>query len=282
MKKIIISFISLMLPMLAGAQAQINTKKVKIGDFTEKITKVVLNGNSFYDLSLKDEIASRWRISPYEFCTLEEFETLKGNESYYFLLTAEGQFRKETAPGLRFLSLVKGGKGSEKGIDGMLEVVSIPFASAEYPSGRELVFLPALLDIMQSFVLEAMENDIDAYGGLANQTTNITKSGDMKIVFCEDDLCDSVTDEFIHANFDDNMLVADEDEADQQMIDNAAETLVSYVVAPSEPVNGSYCYKMLIDASTHKLFYYKRHRISKKAGAGFQTNDLERITAPRK
>lgn len=271
-----------MLPMLAGAQAQINTKKVKIGDFTEKITKVVLNGNSFYDLSLKDEIASRWRISPYEFCTLEEFETLKGNESYYFLLTAEGQFRKETAPGLRFLSLVKGGKGSEKGIDGMLEVVSIPFASAEYPSGRELVFLPALLDIMQSFVLEAMENDIDAYGGLANQTSNITKSGDMKIVFCEDDLCDSVTDEFIHANFDDNMLVADEDEADQQMIDNAAETLVSYVVAPSEPVNGSYCYKMLIDASTHKLFYYKRHRISKKAGAGFQTNDLERITAPRK
>lgn len=282
MKKIIISLISLMLPLLAGAQAQINTKKVKIGDFTEKITKVVLNGNSFYDLSLKDEIASRWRISPYEFCTLEEFETLKGDDSYYFLVTADGQFRKETAPGIRFLSLVKGGKGSEKGIDGMLEVVSIPFASAEYPSGREFVFLPALLDIMQSFVLEAMENDIDAYGGLANQTANIAKSGEMNIVFCEDDICDSVTGEFIHANFDDNMLIADEDEADKHMIDNARETLVSYVVAPSEPVHGSYCYKMLIDASTHKLYYFKRHRISKKAGSGFQPNDLERITAPRK
>lgn len=282
MKKIIISLISLMLPLLAGAQAQINTKKVKIGDFTEKITKVVLNGNTFYDLSLKDEVASRWRISPYEFCTLEEFETLKGNNSYYFLVTAQGQFRKETAPGLQFLSLVKGGKGSEKGIDDMLEVVSIPFASAEYPSGRELVFLPSLLDIIQSFVLEAMENDIDAYGGLANQTANISKSGDMKIVFSEDDICDSVTDEYIYAKFDENMIVTDEDEADRHMTDNAGETLVSYVVAPSEPVNGSYCYKMLIEASTHKLYYYKRHRISKKAGSGFQVNDLERITAPRK
>ena len=66
-----------MLPVLAGAQAQINTKKVQIGDFTQKVTKIVLNGNPFYDASLKEEIAARWRISPYEFCTLDEFETVK-------------------------------------------------------------------------------------------------------------------------------------------------------------------------------------------------------------
>ena len=56
-------------PLMAGAQAQINTKKVKISDFTEKITKVVLTGNDFYDSILKDEVKTHWRVSPYEFCT---------------------------------------------------------------------------------------------------------------------------------------------------------------------------------------------------------------------
>ena len=150
MRKILISIISLILPLVASAQAQINTKKVKISDFTQKVTKVVLNGNQFFDITFQEEITARWRISPYEFCTLEEFEKLKTNDNYYFLMTTYGQFRKETAPGLQFLTLVKGGKEAENSIGDMLEIVSLPFASAEYPSGRELVFLPAFLDIIQN------------------------------------------------------------------------------------------------------------------------------------
>ena len=281
MKKIIILLASVMMPLLAGAQAQINTKKTKLGDFTEKVTKVVLNGNSFYDLALTDEITARWRISPYEFCTLEEFESLKGNDDYYFLLITQGQFRKETAPGLQFLSLVKGGSGAEKGIDNMLEVLSLPFASAEYPSGREMVFLPALVDIMQTHTLEAMEKDFKAYGGLGHNVQDLSKSGKMKIVFCEDDLSGLVTEAVTKRKFDENIIVTDEDGADRHMLDNASGTLVSYVVAPSEPVPGSYCYKMLIDSQTHKLYYFKRHRISKKNGAGFLPEDIERITVHR-
>ncbi len=281
MKKIIILFAAIMLPLLAGAQAQINTKKVKVGDFTEKVTKVVLNGNGFYDTVLQEEVTSRWRISPYEFCTLEEFETLKGNDQYYFLMMTRGQFRKETAPGLQFLTLVKGGEGSEKGIDGMLEVVSAPFASAEYPSGRELIFLPALLDIIQDHTLASMERDITAYGGLGNYSSNISKSGDMMIVFSENDLYHTVNEHIISKTFDGDMVLTDEEGADRYMLDNAAGTLVSYVVVPTEPVLGSYCYKMLIDAQTHKLYYFKRHKITKKAGAGFLPSDMDKITAPR-
>ena len=121
-----------LLPIFASAQAQINTKKVKIGDFTQKTTKVVLTGNIFYDSSLQDEIVARWKASPYEFCSLEEFESLKGSEDYYFLLSTKGQFRKETEPGLQFLTLVKGGKKAEEGISNMLEIVSIPVTFRKY------------------------------------------------------------------------------------------------------------------------------------------------------
>ena len=279
MKKLIILITALIMPLMAGAQAQITTKKVKIEDFTQKVTKVVLNGNPFYDTSFKDEVAARWRISPYEFCTLEEFEGLKGNDSYYFLILTQGQFRKETAPGLQFISLVKGGQGADKGIGDMLEVVSLPFASAEYPSGRELIFLPAFLDIIQSHTLEAMENDFNAYGGLSNTAQKLGKAGNMDIVISEDDLNGLVSKEMTDSE---GMTVTDEDDADSYMLDEVSGTLVSYVVVPSEPVKGSFCYKMLIDAQTHELYYYRKHKISPKAGAGFLPEDIERINKARK
>lgn len=279
MKKLIILITALIMPLMAGAQAQITTKKVKIEDFTQKVTKVVLNGNPFYDTSFKDEVAARWRISPYEFCTLEEFEGLKGNDSYYFLILTQGQFRKETAPGLQFISLVKGGQGADKGIGDMLEVVSLPFASAEYPSGRELIFLPAFLDIIQNHTLEAMENDFNAYGGLSNTAQKLGKAGNIDIVISEDDLNSLVSEEMTDSE---GITVTDEDDADSYMLDEVSGTLVSYVVAPSEPVKGSFCYKMLIDAQTHELYYYRKHKISPKAGAGFLPEDIERINKARK
>ena len=280
-KRIVVILSAMLISLAAAGQAQINTKKVKISDFTQKVTKVVLGGNPFFDEILKDEITTGWRISPYEFCTLEEFETLKGDDQYYFLMTTEGQFRKETAPGLQFLTLIKGGKGAEKGIDNMLEVVSLPFASAEYPSGREFIFLPAFIDIIQDHTLTSMEKDLNAYGGLSNYTANIAKTGKMTVVFSEDDLSANITDTFMERKKDDQLIVTDEDSADEYMDSYAPETLVSYVAAPSEPVPGSYCYKMLIDAQNHKLYFFRKHKITKKTGVGFLPEDIERITATR-
>ena len=114
MRKYTIIAIALLLPLLAAAQAQIDTKKVKISDFTQKVTKIVLTGNQFYDICLQDEVSTKWHVSPYEFCSMAEFEKMKSDDNYYFLLTTKGQFKKETEPGLTFLTLVKGGNNSEK------------------------------------------------------------------------------------------------------------------------------------------------------------------------
>lgn len=275
MKRLLIILTGILIPMLASAQAQIETKKVKISDFTQKITKVVLHGNDFYDAILKEEIALRWRISPYEFCTLEEFEELKTNSQYYFLITTLGQFKKETAPGIQFLSLVKGGKGAKKGVGDMLEVASLPYASVEYPSGRELVFLPALLDIIQNHTVKSMDSDFDGYVGMSRNTKNMQQAQQMKIVFFEDEINKEV-DRVMRAS-DERFVMADEDEADQYLIDNAPNTLVSYMVAPTEPVNGSYCYKLLINAETHELYFYRRHKITEKYGVGFLIEDFDYI-----
>ena len=268
---------ALFLPIFASGQAQINTKKIKIADFTQKVTKVVLSGNAFIDSSLQDEITLRWRVSPYEFCTLDEFNSLKGKEEYYFLIWTTGQFKKELEPSLQFLTLIKGGKGSEKGIDGMLEVVSLPIASAKNPSGRELIFLPAFLDIIQNYTLDSMEKDIKGYGGLGFYTSNINKIGDEVIVFSENDINSTVSQIDKDVFFGEDLLLLSEDDADAMMQDSLENTIVSYTVAPADSQTGTYCYKMLIDTQSHKLYYYKRHRISRASGSGFTTDDLKRI-----
>ena len=282
MKRIIVATAALLLSLVTWGQAQIDTKKVKISDFTQKITKVVLTGNMFYDCSLKSEIAAKWHVSPFEFCSMQEYEALKGDDNYYFLLTVQGQFRKESEPGLTFLSLVKGGKNAAEGIDEMLEIVSFPLASAEDPSGREYVFLPAVLDIIQNYALDSMENDINAYTGLPNYTMNITKSGDMTIVFSEKDLSGDVTPQVRNQCFDEKVLVLEEEEADEYMSPDKSSTLVSYVVAPTSGKAGSYCYKMLIEPQTNTLYYFRKHKITKKAGPGFLAEDIRRIAVPRK
>lgn len=281
MKRFIILIAAVLIPFITGAQAQINTKKVKIEDFTQKITKVVLTGNIFYDSSMEDEIAARWRVSPYEFCSVQEFEQLKGNSEYYFLLTTKGQFKKETEPGLQFLTLVKGGEKAEGGIDDMLEIVSLPIASVEDPSGRETVFLPAFLDIIQNYAADSMEKDINAYTGLSNYSLNLVETKGIPVIFAQEDLSTEITDMVKQQTFDEMMSVTDEEGADRMMTDDKERAAVSYVAVPTEATPGSYCYKMLIDNQTHKLYYFKKHRITKKTGAGFLAEDLRRILSFR-
>ena len=271
------------MPLIMSAQAQIVTKDAKIEDFQEKTTKIVLTGNEFFDSALSEEIRTRWNISPYEFCSLEDFNSLKGSSDYYFLMCVKSRFKKEPEPGIQMLTLIKGGEKADKGLGKMLELVSIPLCSAKYPSGREMIFLPALIDIMQEQVIHVLSSSISAYSSLSEASGNMFDARDMSIVFSEDDLSDEVSEEMLSQYFHDGVFLSDESGADDIMLGNMENTLVSYTVAPFEPTAGSsFCYKMLIDAGTHELYYFKKHRITKKAGAGFLPEDLMRITAGRR
>ena len=281
MRKFLILLISALMPILASAQAQINTKKVKISDFQQKVTKVVLPGNTFYDSAFQEDIASSWRVSPYEFCSLEEFETLKSSDKYYFLLLIQGQFKKEKEPGLQFITLVKGGPDAAEGIGKMLEVATVPFAAADSPSGREITYLPTLLDIIQNYALASMEKDLSSLGGLSHFAINASKAADKKIVFAEEDLSHEISEDVAAKEFDSLISVVDADTVEGIVMENIPETIVSYVIVPEDAVPGSFCYKLLIDTYNHELYYFRKHKISKKTGSGFLLEDIKRITGPR-
>lgn len=267
-------------PTIAGAQARINTKKVRIADLSTKTTKVVLGGNDMTDSALKAEVSARWRISPYEFCTADEYKSIKESTDYYFLLIASSNDKKYE--GILTLTLMKGGKyGDADPLKRPVDVVSLPLCSSQFPSGREIAFLPAFLDIIQDYASKAAMSDKAGYSGLGIYTKRISGTSHKTILFCEEDAAPVMDPVFRRKHFDESMRVVDEKTADSALAEGAYNTLVSFTVAPFDPRSGSVCYKMLVDAGSHELCYFKRHRISVKKWAGFLPKDIKVISAAR-
>ena len=277
-KLLLMAVLALFAAITAAAQATITTKKYKISDFTAKTLKVVLPGSDWMDALLREEVQHSWTLSPFEFCTVAEFEALHASDQYYFLMIVSGQFRKEKTPGIDFLTILKGG---DEDIDRLLEVVSLPFGPDEGLSGRESTFLGPLLTIAQRRVELAMESDLKGYLGIPSTIVLGRESKHKRILFAEPDIAINVTEIEKMKYFDENMKIVDEDEADEAMAGREAMTLVSYVVAPEHPGNGTYCYKMLFDALSGELVYFRRHKISSRRPAGFLPEDLKRIVAVR-
>ncbi len=217
----------------SSAQGRLYTRKARLEDFPTRTTKVVIGGSSFLGFTFREEITTRWRISPYEFCSPEEYEALKSDNAYYFLEIASDK-------GVAFLILSKGGReDDEDNLRKPFEVVRIPIASVGDPSGKELMFMGAFIDIMQAFVEDAMVSDQAAYSGLKWYNSRKFKGK--------------------------SIYVNDADAVDSLYLAGGKDALLGVTVAPTVISSGSRCYKMLISADSHELYYYsgRKYRGSK-------------------
>lgn len=234
----------LLFSVLPAFSQKIYTRKMRLADFPTKTTKVVLEGNSFLELALREEISVHWRISPYEFCDPAEYAGLRTSSSYYFLTLAQEE-------GLAYLILSKGGKeGETDQLKQAFEVVRMPIASVDDPSGRELVFMGAFLGIIQNFVEQAMVSDKTAYGGLSERNGLKLK---------------------------DKTVYLDPDQADKAYLEGTPDALLGVTIAPVQISFSTVCYKMLISADTHELFYFEKSKYKGPSDGRFTDAEAKRF-----
>lgn len=270
MKRILTLLAFLTISVSIYAQAQITTKKEKLSDFPVKTMKVVLSGNHFIDPLLRDAVNNTWSISPFEFCTMKEFNELKTSEDYYFMMPVKVKYKSETVPGTMMLTVAKGKAGAEN-INDLLEVVSIPICAADIPSGREAAMLPGIVDIIQGYITKSLQTMFKGIGSYTRKLGNLAKTD---VVIAEGDIAPSVDSSFIAKLEKKGIDITEDERADSLFLSGNAKALVSYMIAPGDPQKGSYCWKMLIDARTHELYYYRRHKITSPDNAGFLKSDL--------
>ena len=277
MKRLITLTFLLCVSVAVFAQGRVTTRKRLFADFSDKITKVVMSGNEVLDGALRQEVVDLWTASPFEFCPMAEYESLKKSDKYYFLLMTAGQAKGEDAPMVRFLTLEKGGADKGDNVALRTEVISLPLCPVEGGEGRELIFLPALVKGIQDFTLEAMDSEKVAYTGMTWFNGNFDRKGNTKRIYlAREDVSGSVPQKDLDKYLDEDILLCDEDEADKAYTDKTYNALVSYTVSA-----GTWSYKMLIDAGTDTVYYIRKHKVNAKNAAGFLAEDLKRISKKR-
>lgn len=268
MRKILtVLTLCLIAALSAMAQGRVETRSYILSDFQDKVTKVVLPEDAFLQSALRQEVTNIWTASAFEFCTQKEYEALKGSKDYYFLTVQAFKFKGEKEPGILFLSLLKGEDH---------QVIALPLAPADDSSGRELVYVGALVKAVQDYTLAAMESEKTAYIPEKWFNANYSKWGRMMTIYmAREDVSLSVKEADIEKFLDADFHITDADTADGVFVDAPVNTLVSYCVAPVDPSSASYSYQMLFKADTLELYYISRHRIRPRSLAGFLTQDLK-------
>ena len=249
------------------------------GDLPARMTKVVIAGdNSMTDLIFKNAVEESWNISPFEFCDYEEFDRIKTDTNYYFLMRLDKMHRSENDPVMEFVCYLKGNEKAADNISAMPELISLPLFPENDNSDRIYSYLPAYMNIIQNYLQKIVDGRIYPSRNGTVQTGVFEKSRDTKVLFRKGDLVYIPAMQEFERMFRGRAEEVEQDVIDQALKDGTPRTMVSLVVAPSEIYGKAYCYKMIISADTYELLYWKRHRISEKKGPGFLKSDLKRIS----
>ena len=150
--------IALLIPAGVSAQKKIYTRSYRLQDLNTCTTRIVLDGPDALVASMRDDVTSIWSISPYEFCSPEEYEQQKKNPSLYFL-------HPVTDKGIVYLEYCKG--GDEKSTDPLntpMSIISFPVCGEHDESS--LSYLPAFLSIIQDYAEAATNSEAAAYLGI--------------------------------------------------------------------------------------------------------------------
>ena len=151
----ILLILSLFAPFYASGQAKINTKRVKIADLATRTTKVVTGSGGILDSALRDEVSARWRISPFEFCTVEEYNSLKENSDYYFLLVARSDEKKYSGMPPKLFAVIQGGGSFElrrRCAEELLEIGFDGFGFGGWPLDADGNLLYDILEYTRSLI----------------------------------------------------------------------------------------------------------------------------------
>lgn len=248
--------------------------------FASKITKVVIPSTSLADLMLRDAVNRGWRISPFEFCTLEEFNRIKADTNYFFLMRVDGMYRRDLEPKVEYLTLFKGGPEVKRGLFSSHNIITLPLQQSDDLTGVTLNLLPIYVDIIQNHIYKVQRDLSLAFKGNSFYAERVKEAKGKNILFSKESINYDIRDYDIASMFKGEAKLTTASDIEGAVVNNRENTVVAVVILPKGDPAGSFCYKLMIDTGTHELLFFRRHRISSRMPAGFTREDLRKISAP--
>ncbi|MBS3806299.1 MAG: hypothetical protein KGY60_02240 [Bacteroidales bacterium] len=280
MKKPLLLWIIMLLSVSAFSQEYIPTQE-DLNRFYNTKTYIVLDPNpiSAYNFQMKDAVKNNWEMTDYEFITYDEFEGLRKNPDYSFLMEDIVVFeRDKTKARYRFLSLMLGEKRSR--LEEMPTLVSVPLSYREVDQEYWAYKLGVILRFFQKHILTMKENpDILDDNVLEYYNKNMSDIKDKTLFLIKDELAPEVdTRSEIKEYYPYEFKLVDREEVAQAIQDAREDVVFLHKVGPQGSRHRARCYKILMGAQNARFYYFDYHIVKKdRRPDGFLKRDFRKL-----
>lgn len=280
MKKILFAGMMLVSTLMLSGQAPFPDKE-EIQQFSASKTCVVLEDDPFsvFNQYIKEAVQAFWKITPYEFIEVKDFNVRRRDPQYSFIVLTQTNFEKDKANGLfNFLNLLQGQKVGS--IGEMPEICAIPLSFAGEEDLDYGYKLGAILSFMQKHA-EMIQADPSLTGRKYLKYYNkfIPDVAGKTILVKQEDLSPQISAiEDIKAIYNNKIEIVSEEEIVKAIETKAPATVILHKVGPvGEDTGSGYCFKMLIGTDDANMYYYNQHVINKTNPNGLLAADLKRL-----
>lgn len=269
----------LFLSYFINAQEHIPTKANYDAFFDTKTLVVMdINPMSDFNFKIKEVMKNSWTLTEYEFITEQEFEEMKGDPAYSFLVTTVVTFDKDkTKARYVFLSLLLG--EDELDVRDLPDLCSIPLSYLRVEDDSYAYKLDAFVRFIQNHVQLMTKNpDLIKANVFKYYNKNIKSLKDKTLLLVADDIEPVVnTQSKIQKVYPHDVKIVSSDEVMEAIERKDPDVVFLHKVGPEGTRYKARCYKILIGAVDAQLYYFDYHMVSKKHRDYLLEKDLKKM-----
>ena len=252
----------------------------EIKQFNASKTCVVLEDDPFssYNIYIKEVVEKSWKITPFEFITVKQFNVRRLDPAYSFIVITQTNFDKDKSHGLyNFINLLQG-----KNVNKLAEMPEICAVPLSFAGVNDMVYsykLGAIISFMQKHAKKISEDpSLTLRKYLKYYNKNIPGIKNKTILVEQDDLSPGIsTIDRIKAIYTSKIEIVTDEEIIKAIEDKAPDTVILHKVGPMGDRDSGYCFIMLIGTDDSELYYYSLHMIDRANPNGLLPDDLRRI-----
>ena len=252
----------------------------EIKQFKASVTCVVLEDDPFssYNIYIKEVVKDSWKLTPFEFITVKDFNVRRLNPAYSFIVITQTNFDADKSHGLyNFINLLQG-KDVNK-LAEMPEICAIPLSFAGVNDLEYSYKLgPIVAFIQQHARLISEDPSLTLRKYLKYYNKNIPDIKNKTILVEKDDLAPEIaTMERIRKIYTNKIEIVTTDEVMSSIENKKPNSVILHKVGPRGDRSSGYCFVMLLGIDDGVMYYYNLHLVDRANPNGLLPDDLKRL-----
>ncbi|MBN1158712.1 MAG: hypothetical protein JXA61_04975 [Bacteroidales bacterium] len=279
MKKILIAWCLLLVIPVLSAQSYVPSRE-DITAFFNTRTLVVLDASplSEYNTIITGVMAQEWKVTDYDFISVEEFEAKRFDPACSFIYTSQVTFENDkTDARYKFLHLSLGGDYFR--LNEMPDLASVPLAYHNVDEDRYSFKLAVLVRFIQNHVMLIREHpEIVSSNVLKYYNNNIREIRDKILYLLEEEIAPEIRNvTIIRKIYPYKFQLVTMEDIKEAIERRDPDVVFLHKVGPEGTKINARSYKIVIGAANASFYYFDYHMISNKNPDGLLETDFKKM-----